>query len=141
MRAAVLIGLLLSFFPRGASPLLEDSPVTRSDAVVTGQWGGTHIVLQATDGGGTVEYDCARGEISEPLRPDGQGRFEAKGTHSPEHGGPTRKDEQPVRRPALYTGTVKGEQMRLTVTLVDPQEDLGTFELVQGSEGHLVKCR
>ncbi|SRR5712691_5729311 len=137
----LVLALALALPATRGSCLLDDSPATPPDAVATGPWGGPHVALEVKEAGATVEYDCAHGEISEALRLDAAGRFQAKGTHSPEHGGPTRDGETPVRRPASYSGTVKGREMRLTVTLADPAETLGTFELVQGSEGDLVKCR
>jgi hypothetical protein len=145
VNSVVITWLVLAFAlaapARQGSSHLADSPATPSDAVATGPWGGRHVALEVTEAGATVEYDCAHGEIAERLTVDAAGRFQAKGTHSPEHGGPIRDGETQVRRKASYSGTVKGRQMRLTVTLADPAETLGPFELVQGSEGDLVKCR
>jgi len=145
MRQLALTWLVLPFVlalpAREGACNMADSPATRTDTVANGTWGGAHVALDVTDAGATVEYDCAHGEIAERLKLDAAGRFQAQGTHSPEHGGPVRDGETPVRRKASYAGTIKGRQMRLTVTLADPAETLGPFELVQGREGDLVKCR
>jgi hypothetical protein len=97
--------------------------------------------MEVTDSGASIEYDCAHGMISEPLRLDGEGRFQAKGNHVHEHGGPVRDGETPAGRPASFSGRVRGKAMTLTVALDNPSEELGTFTLVHGSEGELVKCR
>jgi hypothetical protein len=137
----LLLSFALALPAREGSSPSDDTMATRSGAVVTGPWGGPHIALDATGDGGAIEYDCAHGQIAEPLRLDAEGRFRAKGTHSPEHGGPAREGERPVRRAATYSGTVEGKRMRLTVTLADPSETFGTFELTAGGDPELVKCR
>jgi hypothetical protein len=71
---------------------------------------------------------------------DRSGRFDVKGTHTPEHGGPVREDEKLISRPARYAGRVDGGRMTLTVTLTDSGEILGTFALTQGVAGRLTKC-
>lgn len=97
--------------------------------------------MEVTGKGAAIEYDCAHGTISEPLRLDSEGRFQAKGTHVREHGGPIRNEETPVSHPANYSGKVHDKTMMLTVTLTDSSETIGTFALTQGSEGQLFKCR
>jgi hypothetical protein len=108
--------------------------------VVTGEWGGVHLGLVASDSGADLEYDCASGHIAGQLRPDGSGRFSAAGSHFPGHGGPIREDEVRETRPARYEGTVRGDKMTLTVTLTDTNEVLGTFTLIQGASPHVIKC-
>lgn len=108
--------------------------------VVTGDWGGDHLGMVATSAGATLEYDCAAGKILEPIRPDAEGRFAAAGEHYPGHGGPIRIDEEQVRRPASYLGTVRGKSLTLTVTLTDSSQVLGTYFLVRGGSPHVLKC-
>ena len=128
MRSAVLIlGL--------AGCMGPDTP-----EVVTGEWGGVHLGLVASDSGADLEYDCASGHIAGQIRPDGNGRFSAAGTHFPGHGGPIREDEVRETRPARYDGTVRGEKMTITVTLPDSGETLGTFILTRGASPHVIKC-
>ena len=110
-------------------------------ALPEGTWGGVHISMEVTAKGAAIEYDCAHGTISEPLRVDNDGRFQAKGTHVREHGGPIRNEETPVSHPASYSGKVNDKTITLTVTLTDSSETIGTFTLTQGSEGQLFKCR
>ena len=101
-------------------------------------WGGSHIGLVITVTGGTVEYDCAEGEILEPIRIT-NGRFNVLGLHYMGMGGPIGVDKVNPR-PARYEGTVKGDQMTMTVTLTDTKEQVGTFNLVRGENPHVVKC-
>lgn len=108
--------------------------------VVTGEWGGAHLGLVATQAGAELEYDCATGRIGAAVRPDGDGRFSVSGTHFPGHGGPIRIDEEQVQRPARYDGTVRGDQMTITVTLTDTHETIGTFTVVRGATPHVFKC-
>jgi hypothetical protein len=108
--------------------------------IALGPWGGSHVSMDVTSAGARLEYDCADGAIEEPLRPDGEGRFTATGTHTPGHGGPIREGEILPAFRARYDGHVKGEQMSLLVTLTETGMTVGPFELRRGSSGLLVRC-
>jgi len=116
------------------------NPVAGDDRVAMGTWGGTSIRLEVTSQGATIEYDCAHGTIDEPLVTDRDGRFTLNGTHVREHGGPIRQDETPDRHPARYRGQVNGDSLRMTVTLTDAQQDVGTFTLTRDAMARLFKC-
>ena len=109
--------------------------------VANGNWGGQHIQMSVTNGSAEIEYDCAKGTITGPLKIDTRGRFELRGNHHVEHGGPVRNDEQQQGEPAKYTGWTDGKKMTLTITLVNSKTEIGTFELTHGSEGRIFKCR
>ncbi len=132
----VLGAILLAAAWWGAAPI----PAAGEGPVATGRWGGMHIALEVTEGGAAVEYDCATGTIDQPLILDTEGRFEARGSHSPERGGPVREGQEPPRRPARYRGRVEGETLYLQVDLLEPAETLGSFTLVHGREPRLFKC-
>lgn len=104
-------------------------------------WGGEHIRISFTDGESRVEFDCAHGTITGPLKTDSEGRFELDGTYVREGPGPVRLNAPRVSQPARYSGTVKGDEMSLSVTLKNASQDLGTFTLTRGSEGLIRKCR
>jgi hypothetical protein len=108
---------------------------TRTRRIAKGVWGGPHINLNVETDAGSIEYDCANGTIEGPLNLDSKGRFTLKGTHSPQRGGPVRRDETRTARPALYTGTVKGQTMTLNVVLTDTNENVGKFKLIFGKTG------
>lgn len=116
------------------------NPLSAGDYVAAGTWGGEHVALDVTADGGRIEYDCAHGNLAEPLVLDHNGRFEVTGTHTPEHGGPVREDEKSESRPARYAGRVAAGRMTLTVTLTDTGEILATLALTQGVAGRLMKC-
>src|SRR5260370_1645075 len=94
-----------------------------------GTWGGTHVTVTVGESSATIEFDCAHGQIDGPLVTDRRGRFDLKGTYSPEHGGPVRNNEQSVGQPPPYTAWTDGQKMTLTGTLRGPHETLGALNL------------
>ncbi|MBZ5666361.1 MAG: hypothetical protein LAO30_17335 [Acidobacteriia bacterium] len=110
-----------------------------ASAVATGAWGGEHIILEISEKGAEVEFDCARGQVNGPIILDKHGDFDVAGTFTPEHGGPVRRDENTPPTPARYSGHVDGRTMSLTVALA--KEKVGTFTLTRGSHPNLRKCR
>ena len=116
------------------------NPISPGDHVAGGTWGGEHVALEVAADRGRIEYDCAHGELAEPLAVDRAGRFDLTGSHTAEHGGPVRDDETSVARPARFTGNVDGGRMTLTVLLTDSSEKLGTFTLTRGLVGRVTKC-
>ncbi len=106
-------------------------------------WGGPHVRLNVREGGGgaELEFDCARGEIVEPLKPDADGRFDLPGTFTRQSPGPIRVGLTPSARPARYSGRVEGRTMTFSIKLTDTDQETETFTLTRGSEGRLWKCR
>lgn len=115
------------------------------ESVTPGAWGGPHINMQVTEAGATIDYDCAHGTIEHQLMTDAEGRFQAKGFHYRERGGPEREDEgergERMKAAAIYTGTTNGKTMTLMVKLVETQETIGTFTLAYGKTGRVTKCK
>jgi hypothetical protein len=109
------------------------------NAVAPGTWGGDHIILEVSEKGAAAEFDCAHGQITQPIRFDRHGDFDVAGTFTPEHGGPVRRDQNAPDLPARYSGHVDGRTMNLTVALA--KEDLKVFTLTRGSLPNLGKCR
>lgn len=105
-----------------------------------GEWGGAHISMNVGAQSATIEYDCAHGEISGPLATDGEGKFQLRGTFTPERGGPVRADESARSQPATYTGEVSGNTMTLHLKVGD-SDDTETFTLEKGKAARLVKCK
>jgi hypothetical protein len=128
----VLIGSLTAASLAGAK---------RSKYMRDGNWGGQHIQMSVANGSAHIEYDCANGIISGPLKVDSQGRFELRSTHNVQRGGPMRTEQsESAGQPAKYTGYTDGKKMKLTVTLVNSKLEIGTFELTRGSAGRVFKC-
>jgi hypothetical protein len=112
-----------------------------SEKLAAGVWGGDHVRMEVGEGGASLEFDCAAGNIERPPALDAAGRFDVKGTFNVQHAGPVLRDEEANGRPARYSGRVRGETLTLTVTLAEPEEDAGTYTLKRGSEGRVFKCR
>ena len=119
--------------------LLMSVTAMKQQRIATGVWGGQHINIKVGANSATIEYDCASGVIDGPLLVDKSGRFNLRGTHRMERGGPVRADEEPRKIPATYTGSIKGNTMTLTLKLADSDEE--TFTLERGKHGELFKCR
>lgn len=105
---------------------------------VTGEWGGMHVGLTLGASGGRIEYDCAGGTIG-PVVPEGDGRFVADGTHTPEHGGPVREGEVLPTYKARFKGRIQGERMILAGR-TETGVALGPFELRRGAAPTLLRC-
>lgn len=105
---------------------------------VVGAWGGEHIRIGLNETGGSVEYDCAHGGISEGVRPDKNGNFDVAGVFVREHGGPVRQDEVPDSVPARYIGSILGSHMTLQVKL--ETQTLGPYVLAKGADARVFKC-
>jgi hypothetical protein len=131
----VVVGLVLLIAAAAASK------PRKLQRVSAGSWGAPHIRLNVEQNSATIDYDCAHGVIDGPLTFDSKGRFSWRGTHNPEHGGPTRVDEQSTSHKAIYTGIVKGDTMTLTVRLAATKELVDTFTLTRGGAGRVFKCK
>jgi hypothetical protein len=104
-----------------------------------GVWGGLHVRLVLTSTGGEIEFDCAHGQLSEPLKGDARGRFDVAGTLVRE-GGPVRQEGTAGQR-VRYSGRLDGDRMTLTLTLSDSNEKPDEFSLTRDNEGRLWKCK
>jgi hypothetical protein len=109
-------------------------------AAQTSIWGGDHVRMTVTAGGADLEFDCAAGTITEPV-PETNGSFSLKGTFTPQHGGPIRRDEPSRTAPAVYSGTIERDSMTLHVVLPGEAREIGSYALARGSAGTVRKCR
>jgi len=116
------------------------APTTAQSTVPVGVWGARGVNLDVSSTGGRIEYDCAHGSIDSPLSLDAGSRFDVRGTHVREQGGPI-PEHEPPGVPARYTGRLEEDSLTITVTLTDSKEVVGTFTLKRNSEGVLRKCR
>lgn len=111
-----------------------------TERIPRGEWGGTHISMNVGEQSATIEFDCAHGEIPGPLNVDAAGKFELRGTFTPERGGPIRADETDRGQPAVYSGTIEGKTMTLTLKIAGSDET-ETFTLEKGKPANLFKCK
>ena len=122
-----------------ASVLLGGCADLTSYSLSIATWGGSHIGIEITASGGTVQYDCAMGRIDGPISVR-DGRFDLPGVHWPGQGGPIGVDTTRVGRPARYLGTVQGDRMTLVVILTDTGETLGIYQLRKGANPNILAC-
>jgi hypothetical protein len=130
--------LIVLFALSGVLLQADKQAAPDASAVATGAWGGEHIALQVSEKGADVEFDCAHGQVTQPITLDRHGDFNVAGTFTPEHGGPVRRDENTPSASARYSGRVDGDTMSLTITL--GKEKVGIYTLVRGSRPSLTKC-
>jgi hypothetical protein len=133
--------LLLVVFQGDSCRSVEMATMSQEKRLVaTGKWGGPNVQLDVTEDGAQLRFSCATGKIEQPLTLDAEGRFSAKGTFVAEGMGPTREDDPPKSRAAVYSGAVRDKLMTLTVTVADSKDEGGTFELTQGEPGRIRRC-
>ena len=130
--AALIAACVLSCCAMTTSPA--------ADAVRAGQWAGPHIVMTVAPESTEIEFDCGRATVPGAIDTDRDGGFTTSGTFLQERPGPTTPDG-PARRPMRLAGTVKGNDMQLSIVLTDSNEDVGSFSLTFGATARLVKCK
>jgi len=113
----------------------------KMQTIPAGNWGGSSIRIEIDGSQATIEYDCANGTITGPLKLDRNGKFSLPGTHVREHPGPVRLDDERRGEPARFSGWTDGKKMTLTVTLIKGNQEIGTFTLMHGEDGRIRKCR
>jgi hypothetical protein len=124
-----------------ASHPAQSGPAAPAKTVPNGVWGGEHIRMEVSDSGADIEFDCARGSISQRLELDDKGRFQVQGIYMAESPAPAAVDGRLTASgvKATYTGTLNGSSLHLEV-FIEGQDTPRTFDLVQGDQGHLAKC-
>ena len=126
---------------RAVAILLISTGGVRMDQKISGDWGGPHVSLQLTADAGTVEFDCAHGELSRAIVLDKNASFIVPGTYVAEHSGPVRMGEPSKGVAVRYAGRGNGTRMTFSVTREDNQSSLGTFVAERGKDPTLTKCR
>jgi hypothetical protein len=137
----LVIALLAVWTPVVRDGARADGPpqATSSRHVAPGLWGADHVRMMISRTGARLEYDCADSTIDQPIILDAKGKFTAKGSYTPDRGGPRRSGTAAGR--ARYVGEVSADTMKLTVTLENTKEPVGVFTLRRGDDPLLTKCR
>jgi len=136
VRIDAIVGLLaLSAATPGPTP----SPADKR-AVMAGEWGGAHAQMEVTPEGTRLELDCAQGLITGPLEVDKSGRVDSSGFFVRPGSGSGFETDAGIGEPARFRGKLSGKTLTLTVTLVGPAQDLGTFKLTHGRPARLPEC-
>jgi hypothetical protein len=134
-----LFGVSMMIAAVGCASARPSGPDNRR--VPEGTWGGEHVALSVAKAAAHVEFDCAYGDINQPIAIDESGKFAIDGVYVQEHAGPVRIGEEPARMPASYSGRVAGATMTLDVTLKESHERIGAYTLRFGAEPRVRKCR
>lgn len=95
--------------------------------------------LVVNDHGASIEFDCAKGTIDEPLVLDRAAQFDVWGTYMRQGPGPERDDDS-TSHSAHYTGRVAGDVLTLTIKLKGSDEMVGPFEFHFGKQSRIFKC-
>jgi hypothetical protein len=104
----------------------------------SGHWGGDTLVVEVGADGADVEFECATGRISGPIKLDRQGDFDLPGSFVVEGHGPVR--DGPKAAPKVrYQGHVDGDTM--TITVLRGNDRLGPYTVTRGRQTFLKKCR
>ena len=114
---------------------------TKLYPVASGAWGGRGTRLIVDRRSVKIEFDCAQGEIRQPLKIDAKGNFKVDGFYKREPFGPILKDNQPQFVPAIYKGKIVGKSMSFTVSLVGSDEPLAEFVIIRSGVPRITKCR
>jgi hypothetical protein len=141
LRAAGLISMVFLCAALLASAREISSQQGRDGDTSPDVWGGMHVSMEMSAGGASLEFDCARGTITEPIKANAKGEFSVHGTYTPEHGGPVQKNNPPSDLPAIYKGSIQGDTMQLELVLTDKDQKLEPLTLIRGKTGRVVKCR
>lgn len=131
LRMFVFIGLIF---------LCTACDATRQTTLPLGEWGGEQVALVVTQTGGILEYSCATGTIGEAIRPDKQGDFSVKGTHTPGTGIEPPEELRPKPFSVLYIGNTDGKIMTLHVSAPGDPNFSAHYTLKFGATPKLFKC-
>jgi hypothetical protein len=107
---------------------------------MAGEWGGANAQMQVTPEGTRLELACAHGLIPGPLEVDKSGRVDSTVSLVRGDAGPGAETDAGAGEPARLRGKLSGKTLTLTVTLVGPAKDLGTFKLTHGRPARLETC-
>ena len=136
----VILAVLTGALTLASQPVANPQQGRDADAS-SSVWGGNDVSMEVTPQGAKLEFDCAHGEILQAIQPNAKGEFTARGTYTPEHGGPVFKDNPPRDLEAVYKGSIDGDTMRLEIMLAEKEQAPEPFTLTRGKVGRLVKCR
>jgi len=113
----------------------------QNNHITPGVWGGEHVHLDVNSNSAKIEFDCAHGTIEGPFTIETNGEFSWKGTFARERGGPVTSNDENSGQPAVYSGSINQQTMKLTLRLENEKDPVDTFVLTRGKDGHIRKCR
>lgn len=132
----------LNAAPQDSAPSnIKDVFVENSDNIVEkGEWGGEDIRMLVEETGAAIQFACADARIDDVLKTDPKGAFSVSGVYIAQSPGPQRIDNPPLEKKARFSGVVDGKNMTLTITLIDADNEIGTFNLRHGQTVRVRRC-
>lgn len=124
----------------GAATAGAAEPAQPVAPLAPGAWGGAHAQIQVAEAETRVELECAHGVIPGVLTVGKNGAVDTLGSVVRHGAGPGEDTDAGAGEPARFRGTLAGKTLTLTVTLVGPSQELGTFKLTRGKSGRLTTC-
>lgn len=103
-----------------------------------GKWAGDRLIMTVRPDGATINSDCARGAINQPLHLDRHLRFSATGTFTADKAGPQKADEAVRAIPSTFRGQLAGDTLDLSIEAEG--QELRKFKLQRGGTVKLVRC-
>lgn len=142
---ATVISLLLmvSLIAQGAtwqSKKKRPRPAKKMETVSIGSWGGMHVGMEVDANGAQLDFDCAHATITQPLKLDTNGNFDAEGLYVRERGGPVHSNDDQSGQPAHFKGRLNGNSLTLTILIEGAAEPIGPFTLEFGKYARVFKC-
>ena len=107
-------------------------------AMVLGTFGGDNAGLMAYDTGAHVHIGCTSGDMHQPIVLDLNSRFDVPGEYDPVVS-PIVRDPPPLH-PAIFSGSISGRTMTLTVTLTDTAVTLGPVSMTFEKQPNMGPC-
>src|SRR5689334_22749055 len=124
--------LLIITFTLAAAAFASAQSKTR--AVPTGPWSGENAHVVIDRGSVLLNFGCSSGRIAGRLRVDKYGKFSAKGTYRQGIGGAAPPEGmQPVEEEVVFSGTIKGKKMTVTIDFPNSERPSPSFELKKGA--------
>lgn len=128
LRSPALFAFVIALLAVGCSEV-EPTPET-----IDGQWGADDILIDVRNGRTHIYLSCADGDIDGTIRLDRNGEFETLGTIMI---GPVVTETLA----AEYSGHVRGDTLKMEITVVDSGTSFGPFTAVRGHSSQIVQCR
>jgi hypothetical protein len=101
-----------------------------------GTWGGEDAGVIVESQTAHVHIGCTKGDTDGPIALDGDGEFSVRGAYNVN----AYPVDQGILHPARFSGKVSGEEMTITVQLLDEDRRLGPVKVQFGRNPDMRQC-
>jgi hypothetical protein len=102
----------------------------------TGTWGGENAGVIVESRTAHVHIGCTKGDTDGPIVLDDDGEFSVRGSYNVN----AYPVDLGILHPALFSGRVSGEEMTITVQLLDEERRLGPATVRFGRNPDMSQC-